>query len=86
MQWYGAQAIREIDASGLNYRLTAMGTIIEGEWDPVFKVLKKVKERVLTASDRVYMTVALDERRDKAATIDSKVQAVESVLGKRVSR
>ncbi len=78
-----AQAVGEVESSGLSYRLTAMGTIVEGDWDAVFALLKKIRDRVLAGSDRLYMTVSIDERKDKSVTIESKVQAVESVLGKR---
>ena len=32
-----AKVIDLIDRSGLSYRLTAMATIIEGEWEPVMR-------------------------------------------------
>jgi len=35
-----AQAIDIVDRSGLPYQLTPMGTILEGEWDETFAVVK----------------------------------------------
>lgn len=36
---YVARSIDIIDESGLPYRLTPMGTIVEGEWDEVMAVV-----------------------------------------------
>ena len=76
-----AAAVREIDKSGLEYRLTAMGTILEGEWEPLMKVLKRVHRQTLKKCGRVYMTIALDDRKGKKGLIVSKVRSVERLLG-----
>jgi len=83
---YVAEALEEVDKSGLDYRLTAMGTILEGEWEEVMKVLKKMHDRVLKSSDRVYMSVTIDDRKDKRRRIESKVKSVEAVLGKSLKK
>lgn len=84
---YVAEAVDEIDRSQLEYRLTAMGTILEGDWDDVMKVLKKVRERVLKMSRRIYMTVSIDERRsDRRRRIEAKVKAVEEILKKNLKK
>ena len=77
-----AEALEIIDQSGLDYRVTAMGTIIEGEWDPVMKLIKKVRDRMMKSSDRVYLTIAVDDRKDRRRRIEEKVRSVEHVLGK----
>ncbi len=78
-----ADAVSEIDKSGLDYRITAMGTIIEGEWDAVMKVLKKIREKLLKNSRRVYMTISIDDRQgDRRRRIETKVRSVEEILGK----
>lgn len=79
---YVAEAVEEVDKSGLDYRLTAMGTVMEGEWDEIMKVLKKVRDRLLKMSDRIYMTISIDDRKDKRRRMEAKVKAVEAVLGK----
>ena len=79
---YIAEAVNEIDRSGLDYRITSMGTVIEGEWDPIMKLLKKIQEKMLKHSERVYMTIAIDERKDRRRRIEAKVKAVEDILGK----
>ena len=79
-----AEALDEISKSGLDYRLTSMGTIIEGDWEPVMKVLKKVRDRLFKMSDRIYLTVAIDERKDRRRRIEEKIRSVEDILGKRL--
>jgi len=81
-----ATALEIIDQSGLDYRLTAMGTVIEGEWDSVMSVLKDVHDRLLKDSDRVLMYVSLDDRKDKGKRIDAKVEVVEKMLGKKLKK
>ena len=81
-----AEAIDEIDKSGVDYRLTSMGTVLEGDWDTVMKVLKKAHDRVFKMTDRVYMTIAIDNRKDKRRRIESKVKAVEELLGKSLKK
>ena len=72
-----------VDKSGLDYKLTAMGTILEGEWDAVMKVVKKMRDRLLKRHARIYMTVSIDERRkDKRPRLESKTRSVETALGR----
>ena len=77
-----AAIVAEIDKSGLDYRLTAMGTIIEGDWGAVMKLLKKLRDRALRDSERVYMTISIDEKKDRRRRIEEKIHTVESLLGK----
>ena len=44
---YVAKVVEVIDTSGLNYTMSPMGTIVEGEtWDEVMDVRKKGFERM----------------------------------------
>jgi uncharacterized protein (TIGR00106 family) len=82
---YVSQALEEIDKSGLDYRLTSMGTIIEGEWDEVMKTIKRVRERLLKKSNRIYLIINVDDRKSKQKRLQYKVAAVERLLGKKLS-
>lgn len=78
-----AAALDVVDKSGLDYKLTAMGTILEGDWDAVMKVVKKMREKLLRRHARVYMTISVDERRgDRRGRLESKVKSVEAALGR----
>lgn len=79
---YVAHAIQEIKDAGLNYELTAMGTIVEARWDQIMSVLKKIHERLLLETDRVVIHVVLDSRKDKTTGMRLKVKEVEEVISK----
>lgn len=84
---YVAKVIKIIDESGLDYKLNAMGTVVEGESDRVFDLIKKCHNKMLEAAQRVYTTVKIDERRDKETRmIVHKVSAVEKKLGKSLKK
>ncbi len=38
---YVAELLNLVHESGLDYRLTAMGTVVEGEWDDLLSLLTK---------------------------------------------
>ena len=72
-----AMVIDKIDESGLDYQLTAMGTIIQGPLERVLEIAQKMHEVPFTrGAKRVVTTINIDDRRDKTATMESKVEAV----------
>jgi uncharacterized protein (TIGR00106 family) len=77
---YVAECVRLIDASGLDYELHAMGTIVEGELDDVLDLLRRCVELVATHSDRVTCAAKLDYRRGHSGRIRSKVESVRQKL------
>jgi uncharacterized protein (TIGR00106 family) len=79
---YVTRSLDIIDRSGLDYRLHAMGTILEGEWDEVFAVVKQCYEAMSRDCDRVTCTMKLDFRRGAMGRLDSKVGSVEARLGR----
>ncbi|MBN1795021.1 MAG: MTH1187 family thiamine-binding protein [Candidatus Omnitrophica bacterium] len=79
-----AKIIDIVDKSGLKYKLTDMGTIVEGSWDRVFSVIKKCHRQVLKDSGRAYTRVVVDETRGRNRRISEKISAVEKKLGRAV--
>ena len=76
-----------IDASGLRYRVGAMGTVVEGEWEPIMALAKRCHEAARAATGRVMTTIRLDDRTDKPGSrIVEKVRAVEAKVGKPLVR
>lgn len=77
-----AEVIRLLAESGVDYRLTAMGTIVETS--TVAEALGLVERATdLLAgrgSARVYATIKLDIRTGPGGRIDAKVRAVEERL------
>jgi uncharacterized protein (TIGR00106 family) len=80
---YVAECVRLVDASGLDYELHAMGTIVEGELDDVLDLMRRCIELVAQHSDRVTCAAKLDYRRGYTGRIKSKVESVQQKLAGR---
>lgn len=64
-------------ARDISYQLTAMGTIIQGPLERVLELAQKMHEVPFSmGAQRVVTTINIDDRRDKLATMESKVKAV----------
>lgn len=72
-----AKAVKIIHDSGLEYRLTPMGTLIKGEWQEVMAVVRKCHEAVREDFDRVKTHIKIDDVKDRDISFDDKIQAVE---------
>jgi uncharacterized protein (TIGR00106 family) len=81
-----ADAIAVVDDSGLDYQVTAMGTLIEGEWDEVMTVIRKCFDALHEHSDRVTCTIKLDDYKGRSGRIAGKVATVEQALGREVRK
>lgn len=81
---YVAESLKIVQASGLDYRLHAMGTILEGEWDEVFAVVRACHEKMKERCDRISCSIKVDYRAGASGRLDSKVASVESRLGVRL--
>ena len=61
----------------ITYRLTAMGTIIEGPLDKVLEVICEMHEVPFSkGASRVVTSLKIDDRRDKPSTITGKIESV----------
>ena len=83
---YVARSLEIIERSGLDYRLHAMGTIIEGEVDEVLAVLRQCLDAMAADCDRITCTAKLDYRKGASGRLESKVASVESQLGRSLKR
>jgi uncharacterized protein (TIGR00106 family) len=66
-----------VEASGLKYELTAMGTQVEGPLDELLALVRALHDATFdahTGTDRVITHVRLDERRGEPLTLAGKVQ------------
>ncbi len=79
-----ADVARLIDASGLDYRVGPMGTVVEGEWDRVLELAKRCHDAMLGKASRVMTTIRIDDRRDKPGSgrLVEKVRSLEAKTGK----
>jgi uncharacterized protein (TIGR00106 family) len=79
-----AKIIDLIDRSGLMYKTHAMGTIVEGDWDEIMRLIKRCHELMLSNSSRVTTTIMIDDRKDAKDRLAGKVEAVERRLGRKI--
>jgi uncharacterized protein (TIGR00106 family) len=81
---YVSQIIDHIDRSGLPYRLTPMGTILEGNWDEVFALISDCFKILEPQCNRIYTTIKVDWRRGEESRMQSKVQKVQTLLNREI--
>lgn len=78
---YIAECEKILTAAGLNIKLHAYGTNIEGEWDTVFDAIRICHERVHEmGAPRITSTLRFGTRTDRKQTMDEKIVSVESKL------
>jgi uncharacterized protein (TIGR00106 family) len=79
---YVAGVERILRKSGLKHELTAMGSIVEGDLDVILPVLREMHEHPFSqGAVRVSTLIKIDDRRDKAASMDAKIRSVKEKLG-----
>lgn len=80
---YVAECEKIIEAAGLESELHPYGTVIEGEWDAVFGVVKACHERVHElGAPRVFTTLKIGTRTDRPQSMHDKVASVNEKLGR----
>jgi uncharacterized protein (TIGR00106 family) len=79
-----ARVIEIIDRSGLEYRLTAMGTVIEGEPDAVWALVRRCHEEMRKTNRRVSTHLVIDDRESAVDSIHGKVDRVERRLRRKL--
>jgi len=57
-----------------------MGTILEGEWDQVFSVIKRCRDELRRDFRRVLITIRVDDRAAPPGRLQAKVRSVEEKL------
>ncbi len=77
---YVARCLEVVAASGLDYRLHAMGTILEGEWDEVFAVVRRCYEVLKPDCDRITCSIKIDYRKGHSGRLESKVRHVQDLV------
>ncbi len=77
-----ADLARIIDTSGLDYRLTAAGTIIEGTWDQLMEVARKCHAEMRKKTDRVVTFMKVDDYEQRTGRLTAAVASIEQKVGK----
>lgn len=76
-----AKALKIVDNSELDYQLTSMGTIIEGDWDEIMALVKKCHEEIRNFADRIVTNITIDDRKNMTGRLKNQVLEVEYAVG-----
>ena len=76
-----SQVVQEIQDAGLAYRLNAMSTVIEGEWDEVMPVIRAAEEKVRATAGRVFLVITVDDDEGAVESLQRSITDVERRLG-----
>lgn len=77
-----AEVLKIVDSSGLPYKANPMGTVIEGEWDELFALIKKCHMTMREKEERVVTSLTIDDRKGRPDRLEQKVKSVEDRIGK----
>jgi len=81
---YVARSLDIIDRSGIAYRLNPMGTVIEGDWDRVFGVVKRCFETMKRDCNRISVSIKVDYRKGHRGRLSGKMASVEKRLKRKL--
>ncbi len=78
-----SEVIRMIRESGLDYRLTPMGTVIETEELSAALAIVERAAAILQGRDcrRIYSAIKLDIRAGKGGRLEQKIRSIERQIG-----
>ncbi len=76
-----SKALKIVHDSGVEYRLTPMGTLLQGDWQEVMAVIKRCHNAVQEDFDRVITHIKIDDVRNNEPTFDHKLEAVQDKSG-----
>lgn len=79
---YVAPVLDKIDRSGIPYQLTPMGTILEGDWDEIFGLIKGCFEEMKKDCHRITLIAKMDYRDAPMGRLTSKTDKLEKVLNR----
>lgn len=74
---YLAESIKIIRESGLDHEVHALGTLVEGPADRVFDLIRSCHQNMVDKSNRVLMTIRIDDQKGLDGQIRAKAASVE---------
>lgn len=81
-----AEALKIVDASGLPYQLTPLGTCLEGEWDEVIPTIRRCHERVCQMSTHVITSIRIEDEQGAKDKLRANIASVEQKAGRQLHR
>ncbi|NIR51967.1 MTH1187 family thiamine-binding protein [candidate division KSB1 bacterium] len=76
-----AKAMKIIHKSELDYQLTSMGVIIEGDWNEIMTLAKKCHDEIMNFAERMSTTITVDDRKDMTERLKKNVLEIEYAIG-----
>ncbi len=74
---YVADCVKVLKDAGANFKMNAMGTVIDGDLDDILMLVKKMHLVPFEKGvQRVVTTVSIDDRRDKKVTSSEKLESL----------
>jgi uncharacterized protein (TIGR00106 family) len=78
---YVSEAVKILEKEGLEYQLTAMGTIVEADLERLFDLALRMHKAVLDkGAVRVVTSIRIDDRLDKPLSMQGKIKSVQEKL------
>jgi uncharacterized protein (TIGR00106 family) len=81
---YISRILKIVDNQGVSYRLTPMGTILEGDWDEVMNVVRACFFDLKRDCSRIGVHLKVDYRQGTESRMKSKIESVETKVGKKL--
>jgi uncharacterized protein (TIGR00106 family) len=83
---YVARCLDIVDRSGIEYRCHSMGTVLEGEFDEVMRVVQQCFDALAADSGRIECSIKIDYRRGRRNGLVAKLSSVEAKLGRKLKQ
>ncbi len=81
-----ARVLKIVVESGVPYKANPMGTVLEGEWETVMKIIQKCHAEVMKDADRAITSIKIDDRKGKKEWMEGKIVSVEQKLGMKLNK
>ena len=78
---YVAKVVGIVAKSSLPYKVTEMGTLVEGEWDEVFSLIRRCHQTLLGESARLVTTIKVDDRKGRSDLLKTRLDSLEKKIG-----
>lgn len=77
---YVARCLKIVEESGLDYKCHAMGTVLEGDLDEAFRVVRNCLSDMTTDCDRVECMIKIDYRKGYQGELKGRIPRIEKRL------
>lgn len=77
-----SQVVEEIDRAGLDYQVTGMDTVIEGDFDDVWPVVCRAHARLRECYPRVFTLLAIDDHAGASGRMAGAVHDIDEMIGR----